>query len=150
MTTLDVLNEVALERILQDDQWGVQSHPNTNAVARSFIADQYDIKRSVEADSQNGRCTWAHILLEEVAEAVEETDPQRIREELVQVAAVCVAWVEDLDQGTDPFPILATACRTMQGLRNVRQAQGAFVFRPEPDPESIPDHFVDRLRAGTV
>ena len=36
--------------------------------------------------------------MEEVAEAFEEHDPARLRSELVQVAAVAVAWVEKIDR----------------------------------------------------
>jgi hypothetical protein len=42
--------------------------------------------------------TWAHILTEEFYEALAEADPEKLREELVQVAAVAVAWVECLDR----------------------------------------------------
>lgn len=35
----------------------------------------------------------------EVARAVVEQDVKNLREELVQVAAVCAAWVEALDRG---------------------------------------------------
>lgn len=45
---------------------------------------------------REGRGTWAHILLEEVAEACDETDPAALRTELIQVAAVCVRWARAL------------------------------------------------------
>ena len=41
--------------------------------------------------------SWMHLVREEVAEAFQETDPVRLREELIQVAALCVSWVETLD-----------------------------------------------------
>ncbi|MEY9934267.1 hypothetical protein ABH926_008932 [Catenulispora sp. GP43] len=37
------------------------------------------------------------MLLEEVYEALAEVDPAALRAELVQVAAVAAAWVEDID-----------------------------------------------------
>ena len=45
----------------------------------------------------HGVPTWMHLVREEVAEAFMESDPVRLREELVQVAALCVSWVEQLD-----------------------------------------------------
>jgi malonyl CoA-acyl carrier protein transacylase len=42
--------------------------------------------------------TWEHILTEEHYEAMAEEDPTRLREELIQVAAVAVAWVEAIDR----------------------------------------------------
>lgn len=43
------------------------------------------------------RQTWSLVLLEEVLEAIAESDPQRIREELVQVAAVAIRWAGAID-----------------------------------------------------
>ena len=39
----------------------------------------------------------ADILAEEVAEVYAESDPDRLRAELIQVAAVCVQWIEAID-----------------------------------------------------
>jgi hypothetical protein len=41
---------------------------------------------------------WVDILEEEVAEAAAESDPAKLRAELVQVAAVAVAWIEAIDR----------------------------------------------------
>jgi NTP pyrophosphatase (non-canonical NTP hydrolase) len=54
-------------------------------------------ERAVEA----GTLSWAQILTEEVAEtfeAVYEGDARKTRAELIQVAAVAVAWIEQLDE----------------------------------------------------
>lgn len=48
----------------------------------------------------DGTVTWADILLEEVFEALAENDSQRLRDELVQVAAVAVKWIALLDSDT--------------------------------------------------
>jgi len=49
---------------------------------------------------ESGKGTFAHILVEEVAEAIEAAtvDPGNLRAELVQVAAVAVKWIEKFDQ----------------------------------------------------
>ena len=49
-------------------------------------------------EERNGKPTWMHLVREEVAEAFKESDPVRLREELLQVAALCVSWVEKLDE----------------------------------------------------
>ena len=49
-----------------------------------------------------GEGTWADILREEYFEALAETDPARLRVELIQVAAVAVAWVEAIDRAEAP------------------------------------------------
>ena len=76
-----VLQAVAIERARQDSKWGEQNHGN-------FV--------------------WSAILGEEVGEACmaslelefgdSENPMANLREELVQVAAVAVAWIECLDR----------------------------------------------------
>ncbi|MEU9972323.1 hypothetical protein [Streptomyces sp. NPDC051014] len=41
--------------------------------------------------------TWRDIFGEAACEALAESDPVALRKELVQVAAVCAAWIADLD-----------------------------------------------------
>ncbi|MER6951259.1 hypothetical protein ABT294_45315 [Nonomuraea sp. NPDC000554] len=48
-----------------------------------------------------GELSWRHILHEEVLEAFAEDDPELLRAELVQVAAVAVKWVQALDRRRD-------------------------------------------------
>lgn len=51
----------------------------------------------VEYEQQHGTPTWRHLVLEEVAEVFMEDDLSRLREELVQVAALAVSWIEKID-----------------------------------------------------
>ena len=78
----DMLQEIADERLKQEYKWGIQHLP--------------------------GRL-WFTILSEEVGEVAKELneykdyldDPcfiKKIKEELIQVAAVAVAWLEDLER----------------------------------------------------
>lgn len=55
-------------------------------------------------EGNGGRVTWLHILLEEFAEVAKEDDPERLREELIQVAAVAVSWAEKL---CDPDSVIS-------------------------------------------
>ncbi len=59
------------------------------------------LRRRYEATE--GHVTWLQILLEEFAEVAVETDPEKLRVELIQVAAVAVSWAEKL---RDPESIL--------------------------------------------
>lgn len=72
--TKKVLIDVHQERVAQDVKWGDQSqHPDV---------------------------LWNTILTEEMGEAanaVLEHDLEGLREELIQIAAVAVAWAEALD-----------------------------------------------------
>ncbi len=55
-------------------------------------------KQSCERAYREGRCTHAHIFEEEVAEVLAQDDPAEIRKELVQVAAMAVKWIRDIDR----------------------------------------------------
>jgi NTP pyrophosphatase (non-canonical NTP hydrolase) len=76
MTTRDaLLNRIRSERYRQINKFGHQQHPN---------------------------CYWLSILAEEVGELAKEIvdfgSTRNIMMELVQIAAVCVSWLEDLEE----------------------------------------------------
>ncbi|MCA2331883.1 hypothetical protein JF714_15680 [Mycobacterium avium] len=90
-----VLDLVFAEREAQDAQWGEQNHPDgTGTESLKYLAGV--AKRDCQRAALDGRLTYRHILDEEVAEAFAETDPIKLKTELIQVAAVAVAWVEKL------------------------------------------------------
>lgn len=103
MEDLDYI-EVSIrdERARQTARWGEQNHPdgtgegygegppwNVLAAKAKFIKNE---------SFRLGQGTWRHILQEEIAEVFAETDPVRLKAELVQVAAVCKQWVECIDR----------------------------------------------------
>ncbi|MFE1925833.1 hypothetical protein ACFW91_25080 [Streptomyces asoensis] len=90
------LAEVAAERGRQDEKWGEQHHPDGTGSASQQVAAGAARARCQVAAEQ-GEVTWRLILAEEHAEAMAESDPAALRAELVQVAAVCAAWIFDLD-----------------------------------------------------
>lgn len=92
-----ILAEVLAERERQDARFGEQNHPDgTGSERDAFRAHlargMYTLK------ARRGRLTWADVLREEFYEAVSETDPTRLRAELIQVAAVSVAWIAAIDR----------------------------------------------------
>lgn len=95
--TYDVLDEVWQERQRQERKFGVQTHPDGTLLAHSH--KRADAARSIcDLATMLGKVTWAHILTEEYFEALDESDPEKLRAELLQVAAVAVNWVEDIDR----------------------------------------------------
>ena len=67
-----------------------------------FQTIRFDRRRHVwclrcDEAAKSGTLTWRHILLEEVFEALAESDPAKLRTESIQSAAVIAAWVEDID-----------------------------------------------------
>lgn len=97
MGVLRVLSEVRGERARQDEKWGEQNHPDgTGSDLQRYLAekDRDYCQRAFEV----GLGTWRDVLEEEVSEAFAESDPDALRAELLQVAAVAVAWVEAIDR----------------------------------------------------
>jgi hypothetical protein len=112
-----VVGEVTAERERQHAKWGEQNHPDgtgyydpsddgsmhglgyMDGQAREEARDA--AREECERAFRDGRGTYRHILAEEVAEAFAESGPAKLRAELVQVAAVAVAWVEKIDRDLD-------------------------------------------------
>lgn len=96
------------ERVRQLAKWGDQTHacvpweiPGREVSAKMderFMAKQLEhaAKADCEREFKAGRGTWWHIANEELAEVL-AADPADRREELVQLTAVCLAWLEDMD-----------------------------------------------------
>jgi len=111
----NVVREVMLERWAQDKKWGEQNHPSFDqvlinregGVTPERMAERYEIppewraKGTCQQEFARGQGTWMDVLQEEVSEACAAFgDPQALRAELLQVAAVACAWVELLDRQT--------------------------------------------------
>ena len=110
-----VVLELAEERTRQTAKHGDQSHlpDGTGAALWLSMDDDYIRRHGIRRDNLaawaksrtdaasqsqgDGSITFEHILTEEWAEAIAESDPDALRAELVQVAAVAVQWVEAID-----------------------------------------------------
>lgn len=100
-----IMRDIRAERIRQAQLHGDQSHlpDGTGDQLARLTADNR--RRECDLAQQEGQLTWRHILAEEAAEAMAEADPARLRAELIQVAAVCVQWVQAIDgRPTRPQP----------------------------------------------
>jgi hypothetical protein len=88
--------EIDTERARQLAKFGNQRHPDGTQHRRARLAAA--ARGRCQLAANQGRLTWRHILEEEVQEAYAETDTGALRAELVQIAAVCAAWVSDIDR----------------------------------------------------
>jgi hypothetical protein len=110
--TDDVLVDISNERTSQYAKWGQQDHPDSfsNYPLADYTSHRYmtaaeladRAKENNDADGDRGDVNWQNILLEEVFETLEAAQrarhPEDLRAELIQVAAVAVAWVEAIDR----------------------------------------------------
>lgn len=113
--TESVLQGVAAERLRQEAKWGEQNHPNGTGAEGLLLDDVSDPRHGIrrfkalrndaivqtDLRATDGTLTYADIFVEEVFEALAEEDPARLRAELIQCAAVAVAWVEKIDRDKD-------------------------------------------------
>lgn len=92
-----ILQEIDDERSRQDAKWGEQNHPNGTG-KKDFFGVSVLARAECENAFQHGHGTWRHIFYEEVMEAFAESDPQKLRAELIQALAVGKAWIECIDR----------------------------------------------------
>lgn len=114
---LHVLGHVAHRRDLIDQKHGpidakTLAIQNGTGVSKGQSQDATMARRVCDDAFAAGNGTMAHILTEEVAEAIAESDPKHLRDELLDVAAFACKWIEAIDikaKGTTPFtPIEST------------------------------------------
>ena len=115
--TPGVLSEVLAERERQEAKWGEQNHPDGTSHQR-FGPTSEAQKMRVDGMAWRGTLTYFEILQEEFWGAAAEDEPAKLRAELVQVAAVAVAWIECIDRrlgvevsNVGPIPV-CVECRS--------------------------------------
>lgn len=93
-----VFCQIDSEREAQDAQWGEQNHPSVGEMREYGVFDEEVSKKFCEWATQEGNLTWGHIACEELAEALNAPNDTDRRAELIQLAAVIVAWCECIDR----------------------------------------------------
>lgn len=97
--TKDALREIMRERVRQEGLWGVQ-HLGFTPPVGTTPEMEFDIKAQVKLAVQEDKLSWWDVLTEELVEAMVaalQGDMDACREELIHVAAVACAAIEDLD-----------------------------------------------------
>lgn len=94
-----VLPEVRTEMDKQVTKWGEQNWASKHGIAANYLGHDSEYYKNLTDDLAKAEMlTWADILLEEVAEALDADNIKDVREELIQVAAVTGSWVESIDR----------------------------------------------------
>ena len=107
-----IFEEIRIERQKQNDKWGEQNHPcldetllkRQGGCTTQRMCQEYEIpseeraKQLCETNFKRGTGTYAHIAIEEMSEVISAFDTQKRRGELIQLTAVCVAWIEKIDR----------------------------------------------------
>lgn len=108
-----IFEQIRQERIKQSEKWGQQNHPSSYNYGETFdyptliakynkevlgIIDEKSIKMLVDGEHRTGTSNWTSIALEEFVEVANAANDYERRNELVQLAAVVVQWIECLDR----------------------------------------------------
>ncbi|WP_406324080.1 hypothetical protein [Streptomyces niveus] len=91
-----ILADIKRERDAQDAIFGVQDLPY--GTGGQFTRQADEARRLCDRAFDRGEGTFRHVLLEEVYEAMAETDPIPLRAELIQAGAVIVKFIEAIDR----------------------------------------------------
>jgi hypothetical protein len=107
--TARVLEDVGAERQRQYARYGLNDKnpdgtgPEVQWLAPLSMARAVDVEQWFRREYERTEDTtgpdslsWLQLVREELAEAAIETDPKRLEEELIQVAALCVSWIEKI------------------------------------------------------
>lgn len=95
--TINVLAEVAAERAAQDAVFGVQDLPDGTGITGD-VERANSARHVCDVMFSRGEGTFRDVFYEEVMEALAESDPAKIRAELIQAVAVGVKWIEAIDR----------------------------------------------------
>lgn len=113
-----IAREVSVERTRQDLKFGTNRHLPVVSVHSldpgwfETPADFYGLPSSKKArrlcdqETETGDLSWGHVLVEELAEVLDAKTDEERREELVQLAAVCFAAIENLDRKKAGLPLV--------------------------------------------
>lgn len=85
--SMRVVREVLDERDRQEDRWGEQNHPSFDQVLLDRVRASGHIAY-----------TTSHAEAVAASDQAVHSGEEHLREELVQVAAVAVAWIEAIDR----------------------------------------------------
>lgn len=92
----DFAEKVDEERQRQIKLFGLQPLPD--GTGRPEQVEAADIARRNCNDAfDTGEGTHAYVMIEEACEVLAESDPVKLKEELIQLAAVCAKWIWDID-----------------------------------------------------
>ena len=97
----EIINKIVEERNRQIDKWGIQDLPSVKGYIPAVYYNIPTMEEAKEVCDDRARIkqlTWADILLEEVCEVVEAPNDENRIEELTQIAAVCISWIENIKQ----------------------------------------------------
>jgi hypothetical protein len=99
-----ILYEILEERKNQHEKWGEQNLPMIFGDQKNIDRIVYRYKKLAQSQKYSNdikpisEISWLEILYEEFCEIFSETNPQLFRAEIVQLVAVGVQMIENIDR----------------------------------------------------
>lgn len=91
-----VIADIAAEVQRADSFHGAQAD-RPDGTRRFYRIYEEEAKRVVERSTEEGSLTWFTIAREEWWKVAGEENPEKLRAELIQLAATCARWVRSID-----------------------------------------------------
>jgi malonyl CoA-acyl carrier protein transacylase len=95
---MSLVLEIAGERGRQITKWSDCQNLPDGTGGNRHRAEMRTAQNACDLAYKHGELTHAHIFEEEAMEVLAEPDQVKLRAELIQVIALCVKWVEDIDK----------------------------------------------------
>ena len=96
--TDEIFKKIKIERQRQDTLFGFKDWPDGTCACLKFTEEERLAKETVRYYFPRGNGTWLDLLREEFCEAQAAIDTKSLEEELIQVAALAVAWLEAIQK----------------------------------------------------
>jgi hypothetical protein len=98
MTQNEIIEAIKAERTRQDELHPVVAKrmlPIDMSIKYMQMASN-KLKELTDKEEKDGTISWHNVFVEELYEIFSETDPAKIKEEAIQLAALCVRLCETL------------------------------------------------------
>lgn len=97
----NIINKIVEERNRQESLWKEQNHRSVDGYIPAIhynIPTMEEAKLLCECRNKEGTITWTDICLEEFCEIVEAPNDENRKEELIQLAALCISWYQSIER----------------------------------------------------
>lgn len=101
---VEIAHEVQLDR---KDRIGLRDHPDFNVFLIPPFLDDEEVRQHRRDAEVDGGVSWTHYLTEKFADVTAEATkfrPRLLRQEIAELAAVCVSWLEALERRNPTSP----------------------------------------------
>lgn len=99
---MDAQQAAIIREILAESQRTMEKHGEhthlPNGTGQQYVEKAIIARARCNIRMQNGTATWSDILCEEFWESLSESDPAKLKAELIQVASVAMRWIETLNE----------------------------------------------------